>query len=125
MPPTTARQRKGKKLDDAGPGVQIDWQGRRYVVRQFDLTPRLVAELRRETGFAGWIGLVNELQRGGFDLDIVAALLWLSRRVDGETVAYLEVLDGMSYEGDLAIEPARPDQAAGVAIVDGEAAPEA
>jgi hypothetical protein len=97
MPPA-----RKKKTDSESPGMQIEVDGRTYVVRESDLTPRLVADLRRETGFAGWIGLSSEAQRG-FDLDVLAALVWLARRVDGETVQYDTVLDEMSYDTDLNI----------------------
>jgi hypothetical protein len=99
MPPQARRRAAGK---DNSPGMQIDYDGRTYVVRESDLTPRLVAELRRETGFAGWVGLGNEAKRG-FDLDVLAALVWLARRVQGETVDYGTVLDGMGYDLDVKV----------------------
>lgn len=81
--------------------MQIEVDGRTYVVREADLTSRDVAALRRETGFAGWVGLAQEAQRG-FDLDVLAALVWLARRIDGElTVSYESVLDSLSYQSDL------------------------
>lgn len=95
MPPA---RRKPKSTDS--PGMQIEVDGRTYVVRESDLTPRLVAEIRRQTGFAGFLGLVAESQRG-FDLDVLAALVWLARRVEGEDVSYDTVLDAMSYDGDI------------------------
>lgn len=100
MPPQT-RRRKPQTGDS--PGMQIEVDGRTYVVRESDLTPRDVAALRRETGFAGWIGLAAEAQRG-FDLDVLAALVWLARRVKGEFVPYETVLDEMSYESDLEVK---------------------
>lgn len=99
MPPQ-ARRRKAK---NDSPGMQIEVDGRTYVVRESDLTPRDVAALRRETGFAGWIGLTTEAQRG-FDLDVLAALVWLARRVKGEVVPFETVLDEMSYETDLNVK---------------------
>lgn len=93
-----------------GPGMKIEYDGRTYTVRESDLTPRLVAELRRETGFAGWAGLASEAQRG-FDLDVLAALIWLSRRVSGERVDFGSVLDSMSYQGDLNITVDDPKEA--------------
>lgn len=99
MPPQ-ARRRAGKAQDDS-PGMRIEVDGRTYVVREADLTPRDVAALRRETGFAGWVGLAAEAQRG-FDLDVLAALVWLARRIDGElTVSYESVLDSLSYQSEL------------------------
>lgn len=97
MPP----QRRRKAKADS-PGMKIDWNGRTYIVRESDLTGRDIAALRRETGFAGWLGLTAETQRG-FDLDVLAALIWLARRADGETVTYESVLDEMSYDAELQI----------------------
>jgi hypothetical protein len=99
MPPH-ARSRKAK---NSSPGMQIEVDGKTYVVRESDLTPRDVAALRRETGFAGWLGLTTEAQRG-FDLDVLAALVWLARRIKGEFVPYESVLDEMSYETDLDVK---------------------
>lgn len=98
MPPA---RRKPKPGDDS-PGMQIDWNGKTYIIRESDLTPRDVAALRREAGFAGWLGLTTEAKRG-FDLDVLAALLWLARRVKGEFVPFEAVLDEMSYEGEIEI----------------------
>lgn len=97
MPPARRRTKPGKT---DSPGMQIEVDGRTYVVRESDLTPRDVAALRRETGFAGWVGLAAEAQRG-FDLDVLAALVWLARRIGGETVPFETVLDEMSYQSDL------------------------
>lgn len=82
--------------------MQIEVNGRTHVVRESDLSPRDVAALRRETGFAGWLGLTQEAQRG-FDLDVLAALVWLARRIDGETVSYDSILDELSYDTDMKI----------------------
>lgn len=99
MPPQ-ARRRVQK--DDGGRAMKIDYEGRTYTVREADLTPRDIAALRRETGFAGWVGLSTEAQRG-FDLDVLAALVWLARRAEGDVVPYESVLDSMSYAGKLEI----------------------
>lgn len=104
MPSAASRRspaRRGAKADS--PGMQIEVDGRTYIVRESDLTPRDVAALRRETGFAGWMGLVTETQRG-FDLDVLAALVWLARRIEGDILPYETVLDSMSYEGEIDIK---------------------
>lgn len=118
MPPT--RKNRTQKKPES-PGMQIEVDGRTYVVRESDLSPRDIAALRRETGFAGWVGLMQESQRG-FDLDVLAALVWLARRLDGDTVGYETVLDEMSYEADLnvSVEDKRKPKA-----VEGDDSPEA
>lgn len=85
------------RRQQSGPGVQIDYEGKTYVVRQDDMTSRLTAELRRETGFPGFIGLIAETRRG-FDLDVLAAFIWLARRIDGESVTFDAVLDTVTYD---------------------------
>lgn len=108
MPPatasrTSAAQRRRKPTSADSPGVQIEYDGRTYVIRQSDLTPRDVVALRKETGFAGWLGLL-ETADSGFDLDVLAAFLWLARRHDGDDVSYESVLDGMSYDAQLDVK---------------------
>lgn len=108
MPPQARRSTKQQQSQ----GIQLELNGRTYVVRESDLTPRLVAELRRATGFAGWVGLVSETQRG-FDLDVLAAFVWLARRIDGELVLFDTVLDEMSYTADMGVTVVDEREAAG------------
>lgn len=97
MPPA----RRRTKAADNSPGMKIEYDGRTYIIRESDLTPRDVAALRRETGFAGWLGLSTEAQRG-FDLDVLAAYVWLARRMDGEVgITFDSVLDEMAYDKGL------------------------
>lgn len=105
MPPARPRKTPARRRPTStdSPGMQIEVDGKTYVVRESDLTPRDVAALRRETGFAGWVGLAQEAQRG-FDLDVLAALVWLSRRIAGEFVSYESVLDTMSYDGEINVK---------------------
>ncbi len=100
MPPP-ARRRAPKKDADS-PGMQIELNGKTYVVRESDLTSRDIAALRRETGFAGWVGLTSEAARG-FDLDVLAALVWLARRIDGQIMPYETVLDEIGYDSELSV----------------------
>lgn len=97
MPPA---RRRTARADDS-PGMKIEVDGRTFIVRQADVSPRQVRELRRETGFS-WAGLGRELQRDP-DLDLIGALIWLARRIDGEDVSYDDVLDGLSYDADMKI----------------------
>jgi hypothetical protein len=112
MPPQ-ARRRTARKKDDDSPGMKIEVDGRTYIVRESDLSPRDIRELRRETGFS-WAGLGRELQRDP-DIDLIGALVWLARRLDGDQVSYDEVLDGLSYDSDLnlSLEDKRGEKAEG------------
>lgn len=98
MPPQ-ARRRTGPKKADDSLGMKIELDGRTYVVRESDLTPHDVRALRKETGFS-WAGLGRELQRDP-DIDLIAALVWMARRLDGDDVTYDTVLGEISYGSDL------------------------
>lgn len=97
--------RKDKTRPPAQPGAMlITLNGQSWTISPEDVTPRDAAALRRQTGFAGFIGLQAEISRG-FDIDVLAALIWLARRRDGETeLLYDQVLDAMSYDDDFDLE---------------------
>lgn len=97
MPPVRRRQGKADS-----PGLQIDLDGKTYIVREADLTPHDVRALRKETGFS-WAGLGKALAADP-DIDLIGALVWLARRVRGEDVSYEAVLDDLSYESDLNVK---------------------
>jgi hypothetical protein len=97
MPP--ARKRKAK--DDDSPGMKIELDGRTYIVRQADIGPKDIRALRSETGFS-WAGLGRELQKDP-DLDLIGALIWLARRIEGDEVAYDDILEELSYDADMSI----------------------
>jgi hypothetical protein len=95
------RSRARSKAEGESPGLKVELDGKIYIVRQSDLTPHDVRALRQETGLS-WIGLGRALATDP-DIDLVAALVWLKRRVDGDQVSYDEVLGSMSYDSDLNI----------------------
>lgn len=99
MPPA---RRKSKAANADGLGLQITLDGRTYVVREADLTPHDVRALRKETGFS-WAGLGRELQRDP-DIDLIAALVWMARRLAGDEVPYESVLDDLGYDSDLEVK---------------------
>lgn len=67
-----------------------------FPIRPAELTPALVGELRRQTGYT-FLRLMLELHRDG-DIDVVAAAVWLSRRSRGEVVSLAEVQRSISYD---------------------------
>jgi hypothetical protein len=99
MPPQA--RRRSKQQNDDGLGMKIELDGRTYLVRENDLTPRDIRALRQETGFS-WAGLGRELEKDP-DIDLIAALVWMARRLDGEVISYDDVLGEMSYKSDLKI----------------------
>lgn len=81
--------------------MKIEVDGRTYIVRESDISPKDVRALRAATGFS-WAGLGRELQKDP-DLDLIGALIWLARRIEGDEVAYDDILDELSYQSDMKI----------------------
>lgn len=102
MPPQARRKTAGKAKNADAPGLQIVLDGRTHTVRESDLTPHDVRALRKEVGFS-WAGLSRELQRDP-DIDLIAALVWLARRIDGDEVPYDQVLDEIGYDSELDVK---------------------
>lgn len=81
-------------------GLTISVEGRRYTVRQGDLSSLDTMALRRETGYS-FMGLLKAFQTDP-DIDLIAALVWLSRRIDGEIVlTYAEVAADIGYDVEI------------------------
>lgn len=83
-----------------------------HPIRPSELTPAIVGEMRRQTGYT-FLRLMLELHQSP-DIDLAAIAVWLSRRSRGEVVTLAEVQRSISYDdvvwaGD--IEDA-PDDAA-------------
>lgn len=102
--PTTTRKRttKTEANRDAAlnEGIAVTVDGKLYTVRMGDLSSIDTMALRRATGFS-FMGLMRAAQSDP-DIDIVAALVWLSRRVDGEKMLdYETVAADIGYEADI------------------------
>lgn len=93
--------RTKKKADDAmNVGLTISVDGVEYTVRQGDMSSMDTMALRRETGFS-FMGLLRAFQSDP-DIDLVAALVWLARRIDGEALlSYADVASEIGYDVDL------------------------
>lgn len=116
--PNAARQHtrttKAKKNAELDLGLTITLDGTEYTVRQGDMTAMDTMALRRECGFS-FRGLIEAFQRDP-DIDLIAALVWLSRRQAGERLlSYEEVATDIDYDADLDI----------IEVVDPESDPEA
>ena len=90
-------------------GITVKVNGQEYTVRQGDLTSMDTMALRRETGFS--FRSLLEAFRADPDIDLIAALMWLSRRVDGERMlSFEQVAIEIDYDADLdLIEVAEPE----------------
>lgn len=91
-----------RRKDTDSPGIQVDYNGKTYVVRQGDITAQDARALRKETGFS-WLGLMREAGKD-FDIDLVAAIVWFARRLDGDRdLAFDDVADEITYDGEVSI----------------------
>jgi hypothetical protein len=89
------------KRDEAlNQGLSLTVDGRVYTVRAGDLTGMDAAALRREVGMS-FMGLMKAMQSDP-DVDLIAALMWLSRRIEGEKLlSYEEVAQEVGYDVDI------------------------
>ena len=80
--------------------MRVRYDGTVYEIRAGDLTALDTLALRRETGFT--FGRLMNLDPDDFDIDVVAAIVWLCRRQAGEnTLRYAAVAADISYVGVL------------------------
>ena len=104
---TTRSSEKARK-DELDLGVSVIVDGTTYTVRQGDLTSMDTMNLRRETGFS-FRGLMMAAAKDP-DIDIIAALVWLSRRIDGELMlSYEDVARDIGYDVDVELAEAAPE----------------
>jgi hypothetical protein len=97
-----------KRIEGLDEGVTLTVDGKSYTVRAGDLTGLDVAALRREVGMS-FAGIMTAMGRDP-DVDLVAALIWLSRRIDGETtLAFDEVAADIGYDLELEVAQAEPE----------------
>jgi hypothetical protein len=100
-----ARRTAGAKTkNDKSPGMQIEFDGQTYIVRQSDMTGQDARALRQEVGMS-FQGLLKEMQADP-DIDLIAAFIWLARRINGDSVSYDSILDSIGYDSaiDVSLE---------------------
>lgn len=94
---TKEQKAKQQALDE---GLAIGVNGARYEVRFGDLTAMDVSALRRETGYS-WQGLLTAANEQP-DIDVVAVIVWLHRRLAGEKLLPFEaVANELDYSMDV------------------------
>jgi len=108
---TTRASEQARKAElDAGIAVMVD--GVRHQVRMGDLSSMDAAHLRRETGFS-FRGLMMAAAKDP-DIDIIAAIVWLSRRLDGEALLDFEtVAREIGYDADVDLAEPEDDATGG------------
>lgn len=91
---TRASAAKKKAAMDSGISITID--ERTYVVREGDITALDSRALRQEVGMT-FPKIIAAMQDDP-DLDLVAALVWLARRLEGErNLAFDDVASELNY----------------------------
>lgn len=106
------RKTREKKQAELDTGIAVVVNGRRYAVRHGDLSAVDAMDLRRETGYS-FVGLLNNMRRDP-DIDQIAAIMWLSRRIDGEVgLSYLEVAQDVDYDVDIEVADPGPEDLSG------------
>lgn len=103
------RASEAKRESELNLGLTITVDGEDYTVRQGDLTSLDVMALRRETGFS-FRSLLESFQRDP-DVDLVAILVWLARRIDGEVMlSYAQVATEIGYDVEIDVKGAEADE---------------
>lgn len=104
--PSTARKQtrttKAKRTEVLDRGITIRVDGEEYTVRDGDLTSLDTMELRRATGMS-FVQVTMAMQEAA-DIDLIAALVWLSRRIDGERgLPFSVVAQEIGYDVDIEV----------------------
>lgn len=93
------KDEKKKALDQ---GIKVTWNGVDYAVCLGDLSSLDTQALRREVGLS-FLGIIKALNADP-DIDLIAAIIWLRRRINGEvTLSYNEVAGQIDYNTDIDI----------------------
>lgn len=76
-------------------GVKITFEGVEYAVRAGDLTALDAQALRKELGVS-FMGLMRGLNEDP-DIDLIAGLIWLAKRLNGDILPYAMVAADIGY----------------------------
>lgn len=95
----TPKTRKARE-DALNQGISIVVDGTTYTVRSGDLSSLDTLALRRTVGLS-FAGVIRAMQSDP-DIDLIAAIVWLARRVDGERgLEFEDVASEIGYDVDL------------------------
>jgi hypothetical protein len=102
---TRASEAKRDERMDLGVAINVD--GTEYVVREGDLTALDTMALRRETGMS-FVDVMMAFAKHP-DIDLVATLVWLARRINGERVLpYEAVATQINYDSTIELVSDEP-----------------
>lgn len=93
LPHPVSRSTLQREDDEMNAGVRVTIEGEDYVVRVGDVSAKLAGELRKNAGYSFF--RLQEYLADDPDLDVLAAFVWLARRVRGEDVKFGDV--ALSY----------------------------
>lgn len=97
--PQKVARKKAKAEAEASSELTIVVDGVKYPLRLDEFSAKDAGALRKACGLS-IRGCIAALQTDP-DLDIIAALVWLSRRQQGETVSYDEVAEELGYDSEV------------------------
>lgn len=89
------RTTKSKTDDALNTGISVTIDGVLYEARLGDVTPGIARELRRNIG-TGFMGLLEQLGESP-DLDLIAAVVWVSCHIKGEPITFAQADARVSY----------------------------
>lgn len=101
MPPPTSKARQ-RAAGQSEPDITIRVDGVTYAIRSDDLTARDARDLRKQTGMS--FRAVMEAATEDPDIDIMAALVFLARRQDGDRkVTFDEIAEAITYSSEMEV----------------------
>jgi hypothetical protein len=112
-----APQRGKSKTKDTAPDFIVVVDGDEYPIHLNEISAFDATGLRHATGMSV-AGVLSQLfsDGGDADIDLVAALVWLSRRQQGEQpLSYEKVARGITYEAEYSVRPGTEDDDPGEA----------
>jgi hypothetical protein len=95
-----------RQADATGIGLKVTWEGTTYQFHFGELSAFDAAELRRQTGLT--TSMLYLQAADSVDIDTVAAIIWLSRRLAGDTVSYAQVASAVKWQARMTVELADP-----------------
>lgn len=96
--PSRAGQARAKQRDltELGSFISVEVDGQKYLLAARDMTALDVRAMRQQVGYS--FNTLIAHARGDMDVDVLAAVVWMCRRINGEPdLTYAEVAGQMSF----------------------------